>query len=150
MTRHFIQILFISLISGFTTACLYDPVYYGPPAYPDFQPHYYDYYYYPSVGVYYHFSSGQYYYRDRGVWVKGRALPPQIRIDAKDRVRVRIEDKKPSIKYNEHRHKYQPKRSYEVEKEHNKKEREANRRWYEDYQKHQHDSRFKENSGRKR
>ena len=79
--------------------CVYDPVYYGPPAYPDYHPNYYDYYYYPSVGVYFHFTSGYYYYRDRDRWVRVKRLPPNIHIDAKDRVKLRIDSDKPYTKY---------------------------------------------------
>lgn len=122
------------LISG---ACAYDPVYYGPPPYPEFQPHYYDYYFYPSASVYFQFSSGNYYYRDRGVWVRSRALPPNIQIDAKDRVRIRVDDNKPNIKYEDHLRQYKPRPDYRSNQDRSIKERDANRRWYEEYQQKQ-------------
>lgn len=128
------------ICAGFTllfTACVYDPVYYGPPPYPEFQPHYYDYYFYPSASVYFQFSTGNYYYRDRGIWVKSRALPPTIPIDARDRVRIRVENDRPNLKYNDHIRSYKPKPEYRVDKERSVKERRANERWYEEYQQKQ-------------
>ena len=120
--------------SGILVGCAYDPVYYGPPAYPPYYPDYYDYYYYPSVGVYFHFTSGYYYYRDRNHWVRTRALPPNIHIDYKDRVKLRVDSELPYNKYPQHRKEYQPKPNYRGDEEHNQKEREANRRWYQEYE----------------
>ena len=120
-------------ISLFSAGCVYDPVYYGPPPHSDYRPHIYDYYYYPSVGVYFHFTSGYYYYRDRQRWIRSRVLPPHIHIDSKSRVRIRVDADKPMVRHKEHVRTYKPRPDYHSDKKRSIKEREANKRWYENY-----------------
>jgi hypothetical protein len=66
----------------------------------------YDYYYYPAVGVYFNYRTGYYYYSHRGRWRHARHLPSHIHIRDYDRVHLRMRDDKPYRKYNEHRVKY--------------------------------------------
>ncbi len=120
-------------LSMLLTGCVYDPYYYGPPSHSHYSPYYYDYYYYPSVQVYFHFTTGFYFYRDRGVWLKVRVLPPHININARDRVKLKIESEKPYLRFPDHASKYKPNPKYRVEKEQSLKERNANKRWFEDY-----------------
>ena len=121
--------------SVFLTGCFYDPGYYGPPPHYHYHPHYYDYYYYPHAQVYFRFTTGIYYYRDGGVWVTAKILPPHIHIDVTNRVRIRIESDKPYLKFNEHIRIYKPKPNYRLDMERSRKEQEANQRWFKEYNK---------------
>lgn len=146
--RHFRLMALAGAIAG-VTGCAYDPVFYGPPAYSsDYRVHYYDYYYYPNVGVYFQFSSGYYYYHDHSHWVRTRVLPKRILIDPQSRVRIRVDSDKPYVKYPEHRRRYQPKRDYRVDRERSLKERRANRHWYQEYEKHSGKHRGNQKSGK--
>ena len=66
----------------------------------------YDYYYYPAVGVYFNYRTGYYYYPHRGRWHHARRLPSHIHIRDYDRVHLRMHDDRPYRKYDEHRVKY--------------------------------------------
>ena len=121
-------------LSVLLTGCVYDPFYYGPPSHSHYYPHYYDYYYYPSIQVYFHFTTGLYHYRDGGIWKKSRVLPPHIRIYARDRVKIQIESDKPYLKFPEHKRIYKPRPNFRVDKERGIKEREANQRWFREFQ----------------
>ncbi len=66
----------------------------------------YDYYYYPSVGVYFNYRTGYYYHHDRGRWHHVRRLPRHIHINQRDRVHLRMRGDRPYTKYNEHRRIY--------------------------------------------
>jgi len=124
------------------TGCVYDPYYYGPPPHSHYYPRYYDYYYYPSTQVYFHFTTGFYYYLDSGVWLKVKVLPPHIRIDARDRVRIQADSVKPYIMFPDHKRIYTPRPNYRPDKERSLKEREANQRWYLEYLQRQGKSKF--------
>ena len=133
-------ILRYALFSAFVSfsvllpGCVYESPYYGPPHH-HYHPHYYDYYYYPYTQVYFHFTTGIYYYREGGVWVTAKILPPHIHIDATHRVRIRVESDRPYIKFNEHIRIYKPKPNYRIDIERSRKEREANQRWFQEYKK---------------
>ena len=114
--------------------CVYDPFYYGPPPHSHYSPYYYDYYFYPSVQVYFHFTTGYYFYRDGGVWIKTRVLPPRIKINAYNRIRIKAETDKPYLKFPEHNLKYKQNPKYRVDKEKSLKEKEANQKWFKEYQ----------------
>ena len=116
------------------TGCVYDPVYYGPPPHAHYHPYYYDYYYYPSARVYFQFSTGYYFYFTNGHWVRARALPSHIHIDPHDRVQLRIDSDKPYSRQSEHRKQYSPRPDYRPSKEVDQREREANRKWYREYE----------------
>ena len=79
----------------------------GPPprGYP---PHYYDYYYYPYASVYFHIYTGHYYYHDHGRWRRVRRLPPHIRLDRRRRYPLKIREKEPWRRHDEHRRQYPP------------------------------------------
>ena len=132
--------------AGFLAGCVYDPVYYGPPPHRHYHPHYYDYYYYPHAQVYFHFTTGIYYYRDGGVWVTAKILPPHIHIDAAHRVRIRVESDRPYLKFNEHIRIHRPEPNYRIDPERSRKEREANRRWHQEYKKKYPQGRKKQGS----
>jgi hypothetical protein len=121
-------------LSVILTGCVYDPFYYGPPPHSHYSPYYYDYYFYPSVQVYFQFTTGYYFYRDRGVWARARVLPPRIIINARDRIRIKVESEKPYLKFPEHSRIYKPNPKYRVDKEKSLKEREANKKWFREYQ----------------
>ena len=93
----------------------------------------YDYYYYPSVGVYFHITSGDYYYYSRGKWLRTTILPPEIRLDPRDRRPVRIDTDKPYLKHPEHQQNFRPQPNYRPESSHDREEREQNRKLFEDY-----------------
>ena len=140
--RHTVYSILVSL-SVVLTGCVHDPAYYGPPAHTHYYPHYYDYYFYPSVQVYFHFTTGLYYYLDDGIWISSRILPPYIHITDKDRVRIRIESDKPYLKFPAHKRLYKPRPDYREDKERSKNEREANKRWFQEYQKKQDEQKKK-------
>ncbi len=116
------------------SACVHGPGYYGPPPHYHYYPHPHDYYFYPSARVYFHFTTGYYYYLDGTVWIKTRVLPTHIRIDATDRVRIRVDSAMPYTRYREHVRVHRPRPDYRPQVEPNRREREANRRWAEEYQ----------------
>ncbi len=131
--RYAVYSIFFGL-SVILTGCVYDPFYYGPPPHSHYSPYYYDYYFYPSVQVYFQFTTGYYFYRDRGVWTRARVLPPRIIINARDRIRVKVESQKPYLKFPEHNLKYKPNPNHRVDKAKSLKEREANQKWFKEYQ----------------
>ena len=113
-------ILMISL-----AACAYPP---SHPPHAHYHAH--DYYYYPSVRVYFRYSSGYYYYPSGSIWIKTRTLPPKYRLDGRDRIVIRIEDKKPYTKHYRHREKYRPHPEYRPDSYRDEKERYHNKRRY--------------------
>ena len=132
-----LKLLLVPVLIGTSplfTGCVYDPVYYGPPAHTHYQPYYYDYYYYPSVRVYFQFSTGLYFYSVDGHWVKARVLPSHVHIDPHDRVRIRIDSDKPYLYQSEHHRQYIPRPGYRPSRESDQREREANRKWYREYE----------------
>ena len=131
--RYAVFSIFASL-TVMVTGCVYDPFYYGPPPHAHYSPYYYDYYYYPSVQVYFQFTTGYYFYRDGGLWRKTRVLPRRISISAFERVKIKIESDRPYLKFQEHGRKYKPNPQYRVDKKNSLKEREANQKWFRDYQ----------------
>lgn len=104
---------------------VYKPVYYYP----------YDYYYYPSLGVYFHISSGYYFYHDGVSWLRVRTLPPRFYLDPNDRVRIVIKSDKPYLSHDAHRLRYTPRPDYRHDVERNKVERHHNTQRYQTYQK---------------
>lgn len=118
-----------------SAGCAYEPVYYGPPSHNHYYPHDYDYSFYPSARVYFHFSTGYYFYRVNGRWVKSHVLPSHIHLSITDRVRIRVESDKPYSRYDEHLRLYEPRTRIRVDREKSVKEREANRLWFNEYQK---------------
>ena len=133
-------VLSLSLVVGLT-GCVYDPYYSGPAhrnSYaPFFYPLYYDYYYYPSVQVYFHFSTGHYYYPHGKRWIRSRVLPPQIHLDSRERVTTRIEGDKPYLKNKQHIQKYQPRLDYRPNPQIHRKEAIQNLKLYEQHQRKQ-------------
>jgi hypothetical protein len=107
-----------------------------PPPYPP-HAHYHahDYYYYPSVRVYFRYSTGYYYYPSGSIWIRTRTLPPKYRLDQRDRVVIRIEDKKPYARHYQHREKYRPHPDYRPDPYRDEKERHYNKKRYEQYRK---------------
>ena len=108
-----------------TLSGCYDPYYVGgavgyqTPYYGNviaYQEPWYDYYYYPSVGVYFNYGSGDYYHHDRGHWRHARRLPRHIHVDQHDRVHLRMRGDKPYLKHSEHRRKYKGNGKYYREK----------------------------------
>lgn len=98
--------------------------------------HQYDYFYYPSVGVYFNIYSGTYYYRDGHSWRHSTWLPPKIVIQPRERVQIRIQDKHPWKHDWEYRERYRTpsKRlpSREEIRQHDRQERDYHHRLYED------------------
>ena len=128
-----ISIMLAFLFGG----CVYDPHYNVPP--PSARHYYdpYDYYYYPGVNVYFHFTTGFYYYHDRTRWIRTHILPPHIYIYPHDRVRIKIKSKEPYLRHNEHKERYTPRPmpKYKIEKKSSIKEREENRMLHDNYKK---------------
>jgi len=132
-------VLSLGLVVGLT-GCIYDPHYSGPvhhSYYPYYYPFYYDYYFYPSVQVYFNFSTGYYYYPSGRRWISSRVLPPQFRLDSRERVTVQVEGDKPFLKNKRHIQKFQPRRNYRADPQIHKKEQLQNLYLYEQHQKKQ-------------
>ena len=120
----------------------------------------YDYYYYPSAGVYFNDRTGYYYHHDHGRWNHVRRLPRHIRIYDDDRVHLRMRGDRPYLYHNEHRRKYKGHRKnlkqryrddrYRDERKHDRR----NKHEYKDGRKHDRHSgrsdkqRYKHESGR--
>ena len=89
-------VMVVAMTSVSLTACTY----YGEPYYHDHEPvHYYEYYYYPSVGVYFHVYSGYYYYRRGSAWVRVKVLPSHIHLHKYDRRIIRSKDYRPYLNH---------------------------------------------------
>lgn len=115
-----------------TVSCTY----YGPPAHAPahgYRWHVHDYYYYPNVHVYYHIYTGYYYYRSGGIWIRVKVLPRYIQIHRRDRVKIRIKDKRPYLRHEEHQHRYKPGKRLKSEGRYSREEREHNRKRYKKY-----------------
>ena len=102
---------------------------YGPHAHYD--P--YDYYFYPSVGIYFRYSTGYYYYPSGTVWVRTRQLPPKYHLDQHDRIIIRVDNDKPYEKHQQHRERYHPNPAYRSDSYRDEKERYYNQKRYEEY-----------------
>ena len=100
--------------------------YAAPPTYRTVYYYPYDYYYYPSLSVYFHISSGYYYYPDGVTWVKVRTLPSRFLLDSRDRVKVVVNLGKPYINYNAHKARYTIRATYRPSAERNVLERKNN------------------------
>ena len=67
----------------------------GRPRYVSYPDYYYDYYYYPNIGVYYHPFSSDYFYRRDGRWWRTRVLPRNIWLNPRFRVPLHINKDRP-------------------------------------------------------
>lgn len=70
----------------------------------------YDYWYYPSVGVYYDNARGYYHYQSGGTWMETRVLPSYIYRDLGTYVIIDNPGPSPWYRYHEHRRYYPPER----------------------------------------
>lgn len=130
------------LLAGGLSGCYAEPYRPAPPrAYvPAYQWYPYDYFYYPSVGVYFHIHTGYYWYRDHDHWVRVKRLPPHIVVLARDRQRIRIDHGEPWRYHERHVERYQPRVVPRLDPrqpqiyERNRVEREHNRRLHREYQ----------------
>jgi len=101
-----------------------------------YHPDYYDYYFYPYARVYFQFTTGYYFYWLDGRWVRSRVLPPQIHLDLYDRVKIKVQSDKPYTQFDEHTRLYKkPSPGVRIDIEKSRKERDANERWYREYEK---------------
>lgn len=117
------------------SSCIYDPYYYGPPPYYSSTAYYpYDYYYYPSVRVYFQYSTGFYFYISNGIWTRSRVLPPHFRLNARDRVLLRIKSDKPYQQNPQHVEKYRPRSDIKQTPGKDRYERETHRKVYKEQQ----------------
>lgn len=67
----------------------------------------YNYWYYPSLGVYYDYGAHVYFYQDGPNWVRVRHLPPRFHHLGRH-VRVQSDRGRPWSHYADHRAKYPP------------------------------------------
>lgn len=110
----------------------------SPPTYKSANYYPYDYYYYPSLSVYFHISSGYYYYRNGRTWARVRTLPPRFYLDSVDRVRIVVKSNKPYLNHEKHRVHYSPRPTYRRDLKRNQHERKSNNNRYNQYKKKQH------------
>lgn len=71
----------------------------------------YDYWYYPHVGIYFDVHRSLYFYYVDGRWVSTRILPRHYHGRLGDRIKLRLKDKRPYVRHREHVKKY-PGRKY--------------------------------------
>ncbi|MFO7602852.1 MAG: hypothetical protein R6X06_03445 [Gammaproteobacteria bacterium] len=123
----------LGLLTLVVSACVYDPVYYGPPPHITVGGYYqpWGYYYYPGVNVYFHYATGVYFYFSNGIWVRTRVLPATIRLNPRDRVHLHIENDRPYLFHEQHRDMYRPRPQPGPPPQLDRREREDNRYWYE-------------------
>lgn len=134
LTKRF-KLLFVTLLFWLATilsACAPAP-YYSPHPVQHRPAHYYDYHYYPSVGVYFNLYSGRYYYRSGATWVNVRTLPSHVHISPQDRINLRIWSNKPYSHYDDHRKHYHSPPSYHPSRDRDRYERDYNRKHHEQY-----------------
>jgi len=107
------------------TGCAYDmyDTYDSRPVYRD-DSYLYDYYYYPSIGVYFHLYSGYYYYHDDRNWYRSRKLPPRYRLDSHDRIKFYDRSERPYLHFDSHREEYRPSPEYRPDPDRDRSERE--------------------------
>ena len=117
--------------------CVYDP-YYPPPssgyvygAGPEVI--YHDYYYYPSVQVYFHISTGYYWYLSGSRWIYTRYLPAHIHLHPRDRIKITAPRDRPYKYHQEHQKRYRPAPDYRPDTRFDREEREHNRLRYDEY-----------------
>ena len=128
-SKIYIRLILLALFFSAVTSCAHYDDYYGHDGAYYYDP--YDYHYYPSIGVYFHVYSGDYYHYHKRAWVKGRKLPSNIRIDPRDRVRVRVDSGRPYSRSKEHRRAYKPRKDYRRDTKLDRKERSYNSGRYE-------------------
>ena len=134
-----VALVYLALLSACVVAPYEGPGVLVPP--PQVYPYSYEYYYYPSVGVYYQYSTGFYYYPSGGAWRHSRILPPNYMLDHRDRVVIHAEDDRPYRRDFEYRQRYRPRPAYLPDAQINRDEREANKRQYEQYRMNRKDDR---------
>ncbi len=77
----------------------------------------YQYYYYPSAGVYFNVATGAYFYMNGGAWQMGMSLPPNMVIDPGAYVSLQLNTDRPYLYYDQHRAQYMGWRGHEHEYE---------------------------------
>lgn len=109
--------------------------------YADYPDYYYDYYFYPHIGVYFHLFSGDYYLHQHGHWRRLHHLPPGIWLDPHFRIPLHIRRHRPYDYYNEHYSKYarpkdwsrRKKKSHRELEQYNHRERNHNAERHNEY-----------------
>ncbi len=132
------MLLLVAGLSG-----CYWPIHEETPAYgPAYGGYPYDYYYYPSVDVYYQLRSGDYFYRrdHNGRWLHARTLPPNFRLERRDRIDLRMDSNRPWERHDEHIGRYRPRPDYKPDPRLDRGERKHNQVVYERYRQGQDNS----------
>lgn len=137
MNTKTIRNLSLTALLAALVGCVHDPYhhapYYDDYRYYDYPLTEYDYYYYPHTSVYFHIHSGDYYYRHDGRWVRGRSLPKHIYLDQRERRHLTTRDREPYHQHPEHRQRYQPRREFHADQDHDRSERQHNHNLHERY-----------------
>ena len=124
------QLAFLAmLVLGISSCAIEGPVVPGP------GPYMYDYYYYPSVGVYFNVYSGYYHYYSNGRWVRSVTLPPTIYLNPRDRHQLKTKEPDPYLNNQIYQGRYKPIPNYKTNRDRDSKEREYNRKSFEKYRK---------------
>jgi hypothetical protein len=100
----------LGLASGLGACAVYTD---RGPLYATYPDYYYDYYYYPSIGIYYHLFSGDYFYPHRGRWWRTRDLPHHFRLDKHHRIPLHIKKDRPYDDYRDHHAKFAKSKDWE-------------------------------------
>ena len=70
----------------------------------------YHYYYYPSSYVYFDTGRNVFFYIEGGAWRFGPVLPPHVRINIREAVRMDLDTDRPHTHWDRHRQSYPPHR----------------------------------------
>jgi len=111
----------LGLIPGLGACTVYPD---GGTRYATYPDYYYDYYYYPQVGVYYHPFTSDYYHRRDGRWWRTRALPKHVWLNKRYRVPLRIKKDRPFADHDNHYRTHSRPSEWERDKRRDRRERE--------------------------
>ena len=113
-------------ITGFSGCASYEgPASAGPVPY--------DYYYYPSAGVYFNAHSGYYDYYSDGRWTHSMALPPEIHLSPRDRHHFQSAEVEPFRHDHEFRERFSPIPDLRSDRDQDRQARDFDRRAHEQF-----------------
>ena len=93
------------LAAAMITGCTHAPYYSGTSVgvRGHYDGAYDDFYFYPDVSVYFSILSGHYYHRSHHRWIRADTLPRHIRLNPRQRVKLRLHRERPYLHHQDHR-----------------------------------------------